>query len=276
MHTDTHTQSSGTKNRALGWAGWSWVKGWKWDNCNSIINKYIKKKRKNRAHLIHLGRTPVWGLWCRPLESCRPRSSEPAHLHNKVFLGRQLVNVAQETRVQVGPILFLLILLSVLFRYSTWWPWGREGQPHQLVHDGHVPLQGPRGDILGCPGLQGLQGSAGALGLGYSLPGNSSWGREGRGGSVRGCSFHCPGMRWWGQCRGTLTWCSWARPSEAVWLREGRGQRGHPKESIVRTCRPAFSPRPTHSQSSQVFSRLYVGSFHREVGQKLWKLTRCL
>ena len=29
-----------------GWAGWSGVGG-KWDNCNSIINKYIKKK--NRA-----------------------------------------------------------------------------------------------------------------------------------------------------------------------------------------------------------------------------------
>ena len=26
-----------------GWAGWSGVGG-KWDNCNSIINKYIKKK----------------------------------------------------------------------------------------------------------------------------------------------------------------------------------------------------------------------------------------
>ena len=25
-----------------GWAGWSGVGG-KWDNCNSIINKYIKK-----------------------------------------------------------------------------------------------------------------------------------------------------------------------------------------------------------------------------------------
>ena len=25
-----------------GWAGWSGVKGQKWDNCNSIINKYIK------------------------------------------------------------------------------------------------------------------------------------------------------------------------------------------------------------------------------------------
>ena len=31
-----------------GRAGWSGVKGWKWDNCNSIINKYILKffKRK--------------------------------------------------------------------------------------------------------------------------------------------------------------------------------------------------------------------------------------
>ena len=25
------------------WAGWSGVKGGKWDNCNSIINKYIFK-----------------------------------------------------------------------------------------------------------------------------------------------------------------------------------------------------------------------------------------
>ena len=31
-----------------GCAGWSGVKGWKWDNCNSIINKYIKKKEKQR------------------------------------------------------------------------------------------------------------------------------------------------------------------------------------------------------------------------------------
>ena len=27
-----------------GWAGWSGVGG-EWDNCNSIINKYIKKKK---------------------------------------------------------------------------------------------------------------------------------------------------------------------------------------------------------------------------------------
>ena len=27
-----------------GCAGWSEVKGGKWDNCNSIINKYIKKE----------------------------------------------------------------------------------------------------------------------------------------------------------------------------------------------------------------------------------------
>ena len=29
-----------------GWAGWSWVKGGKWDNCNSIINKHIFLKRR--------------------------------------------------------------------------------------------------------------------------------------------------------------------------------------------------------------------------------------
>ena len=27
----------------MGWAGWSGVRGGEWDNCNSIINKYIKK-----------------------------------------------------------------------------------------------------------------------------------------------------------------------------------------------------------------------------------------
>ena len=30
-----------------GWAGWSGVGG-KWDNCNSIINKYIKKTNKQK------------------------------------------------------------------------------------------------------------------------------------------------------------------------------------------------------------------------------------
>ena len=29
------------------WAGWSGVGG-EWDNCNSIINKYIKKKEKKK------------------------------------------------------------------------------------------------------------------------------------------------------------------------------------------------------------------------------------
>ena len=31
---------------ASGWAGWSGVKRGKWDNCNSIINKYILKKER--------------------------------------------------------------------------------------------------------------------------------------------------------------------------------------------------------------------------------------
>ena len=31
-----------------GWTGWSGVGG-KWDNCNSIINKYIKKKKNTKA-----------------------------------------------------------------------------------------------------------------------------------------------------------------------------------------------------------------------------------
>ena len=40
-----------------GWAGWSSVKGRKWDNCNSVINKYIKKK-KNPNNLN-------CGLWAK-------------------------------------------------------------------------------------------------------------------------------------------------------------------------------------------------------------------
>ena len=47
------------------WAGWSGVKGRKWDNCNSIINKYVKKNkikkkkrnktvRENKYHMISL------------------------------------------------------------------------------------------------------------------------------------------------------------------------------------------------------------------------------
>ena len=35
-----------------GWAGWSGVGG-KWDNCNSIINKYIKKKRNKGSQDLH-------------------------------------------------------------------------------------------------------------------------------------------------------------------------------------------------------------------------------
>ena len=30
-----------------GWAGWKWSGG-EWDNCNSIINKYIKKKKEGK------------------------------------------------------------------------------------------------------------------------------------------------------------------------------------------------------------------------------------
>ena len=32
-----------------GWAGWSGVGG-EWDNCNSIINKYIFKKNKTKTN----------------------------------------------------------------------------------------------------------------------------------------------------------------------------------------------------------------------------------
>ena len=38
-----------------GWVEWSGVKGGKWDNCNSIINKYIKKivATKTMKKLLH-------------------------------------------------------------------------------------------------------------------------------------------------------------------------------------------------------------------------------
>ena len=32
-----------------GWAGWSGVKGGKWDNCNSIINKMYLKIKINKV-----------------------------------------------------------------------------------------------------------------------------------------------------------------------------------------------------------------------------------
>ena len=35
-----------------GWAGWSGVGG-EWDNCNSIINKYIKKIKKLMIRALH-------------------------------------------------------------------------------------------------------------------------------------------------------------------------------------------------------------------------------
>ena len=38
-----------------GWAGWSGVKGGKWDNCNSIINKYTFKKSAYLIDKITLG-----------------------------------------------------------------------------------------------------------------------------------------------------------------------------------------------------------------------------
>ena len=37
-----------------GWAGRRGVKGEKWDNCNSIINKYIKKKKNLGPWLVWL------------------------------------------------------------------------------------------------------------------------------------------------------------------------------------------------------------------------------
>ena len=35
-----------------GWAGWSGVRGGKWDNCNSIINKYILKKKVRKITMM--------------------------------------------------------------------------------------------------------------------------------------------------------------------------------------------------------------------------------
>ena len=42
--THGHELYKGRNVGVRGWAGWSGVKGGKWDNCNSIINKYILKK----------------------------------------------------------------------------------------------------------------------------------------------------------------------------------------------------------------------------------------
>ena len=44
-----------------GWAGWSGVRGGEWENCNSIINKYIKKKKLKWRH-------PIINVWIGFLE----------------------------------------------------------------------------------------------------------------------------------------------------------------------------------------------------------------
>ena len=43
---DPWTWTIGRNVGGRGWTGWSGVKGGKWDNCNSIINKYIFFKRQ--------------------------------------------------------------------------------------------------------------------------------------------------------------------------------------------------------------------------------------
>ena len=37
-----------------GWAGWSGVKGRKRENCNSIINKYVKKRKKEKNNVVEI------------------------------------------------------------------------------------------------------------------------------------------------------------------------------------------------------------------------------
>lgn len=63
------------------------------------------------------------------------RICKPAHLSDKVFLGAQLVQVAQET-------LILQPLLHFIFPSSTWRPHG------QLICDVHVLLLGLGGDPI--------------------------------------------------------------------------------------------------------------------------------
>ena len=41
------------------WAGWSGVKGEKWDKCNSIINKYILKNSQIN-NCFHLNETKIF------------------------------------------------------------------------------------------------------------------------------------------------------------------------------------------------------------------------
>ena len=41
------------------WAGWSGVRGGKWDNCNSIINKYIKKIKKIQEYCYTANEIPT-------------------------------------------------------------------------------------------------------------------------------------------------------------------------------------------------------------------------
>ena len=43
-----------------GWAGWSGVKEGKWDNCNSIINKYISKIKKKKYKYLEGDKKEFW------------------------------------------------------------------------------------------------------------------------------------------------------------------------------------------------------------------------
>ena len=50
----TWTIGEGGNVGGRGWAGWSGVGGGEWDNCNSIINKYILKKEFCKIHFSML------------------------------------------------------------------------------------------------------------------------------------------------------------------------------------------------------------------------------
>ena len=85
------------------------------------------------------GQNPDLGCWeLHALESCRPQAPCPAHLGDELFLGTQLVNVAQEIRVCIGPVLFLLQLILILSTFCLWLARGWVDGPHQHLHDVHI------------------------------------------------------------------------------------------------------------------------------------------
>ena len=85
-----------------GWAGWSGVKGGEWDNCNSIINKYIFKKnlKKNEDNMRSLWNiSKCTNIWIIGM----PEEEEEQEIENlfEKIMKENFPNLVKEIAIQV-------------------------------------------------------------------------------------------------------------------------------------------------------------------------------